>query len=113
MDALIYLRIFRIVALAGLCHGVTLDHDEFAVNVSPSQVDVTTAQFVDTTPKDILELVQEDTKEKPYLKYYYSSQKFVPMQELNVVCMYSHLLIKRKFLLQHLLYFRSEWNQVS
>ena len=101
---------FRIVALAGLCHGVTLDHDEFAVNVSPSQVDVKTAQFVDTTPHEILELVEEDTKEKPYLKYYYSSQKFVPVQELNVVCMFPYLIIF--LVVQCQIYSRFEWNQV-
>lgn len=75
----------KLVAFAGLCHGITLDHDEFSINLLPSQVNVQTVELVDETPNDVLELIKKDSEEKPFLKYYYSSQKFVPTQELNVV----------------------------
>lgn len=75
----------KLVAFAGLCQGITLDHDEFSINLLPSQVNVQTVELVDETPTDVLDLIKKKSEEKPFLKYYYSSQKFVPTQELNVV----------------------------
>lgn len=75
----------KLVALSGLCQGITLDHDEFSINLLPSQVNIQTVQVIDETPADLLDMIEQKTKDKPYLKYYYSSEKFVPTQELNVV----------------------------
>ena len=77
---------FRLFALSGLCQGITLDHDEFSINLLPSQVNIQTVQLVDETPADLLDMIKQKNKDRPYLKYYYSSEKFVPTQELNVVC---------------------------